>query len=379
MRDALRLSGLDPAGIFLGKAAAVAVELLGARGAAGRRRGRALRRRAGRRRAARARHLPGRDRRGGRRRYLYGALAAACGSARRCSRCCSCPCWRRCSSAPPGPSRRRWPASPPTAGRGAACWPPSPFSTPSPGPSPSAPSWRVRDRPNPADHDRYALRRAGASGAATGQAAPAHTGSPATRVLGVLALGASCCWCCTAWSGARPTPRWATRCGSCTSTCRRPPSCTRAASSPRSPRRCGCGGARRAGTSWPGPAPRSRLVFTAHHPGHRLALGPAHLGHLLDVGRPPHLHRRCSPSCSSATWRCGASTSIPTARSTTGARCSGLLLVPNVMIVNRSVEWWRSLHQTATLLQARPHHRGHDALHPDGRDSWPSASCSPGC
>lgn len=27
----------------------------------------------------------------------------------------------------------------------------------------------------------------------------------------------------------------------------------------------------------------------------------------------------------------------------------GLLLVPNVMIVNRSVEWWRSLHQDATI------------------------------
>lgn len=30
----------------------------------------------------------------------------------------------------------------------------------------------------------------------------------------------------------------------------------------------------------------------------------------------------------------------------------GLLLVPNVAIVNRSVEWWRSLHQDATLFRA---------------------------
>lgn len=29
----------------------------------------------------------------------------------------------------------------------------------------------------------------------------------------------------------------------------------------------------------------------------------------------------------------------------------GLLLVPNVVVVNRSVEWWRSLHQDATLFR----------------------------
>jgi heme exporter protein C len=32
----------------------------------------------------------------------------------------------------------------------------------------------------------------------------------------------------------------------------------------------------------------------------------------------------------------------------------GLLLVPNVIIVNRSVEWWRSLHQEPTLLRLDP-------------------------
>ena len=30
----------------------------------------------------------------------------------------------------------------------------------------------------------------------------------------------------------------------------------------------------------------------------------------------------------------------------------GLLLVPNIFIINRSVEWWRSLHQDPTLFQA---------------------------
>jgi heme exporter protein C len=32
----------------------------------------------------------------------------------------------------------------------------------------------------------------------------------------------------------------------------------------------------------------------------------------------------------------------------------GCLLVPNVIIVNRSVEWWRSLHQKSTLVRADP-------------------------
>jgi heme exporter protein C len=43
----------------------------------------------------------------------------------------------------------------------------------------------------------------------------------------------------------------------------------------------------------------------------------------------------------------------PTARSTRAA-VLGLLLVPNVIIVNRSVEWWRSLHQRSTLVKLDP-------------------------
>jgi heme exporter protein C len=43
----------------------------------------------------------------------------------------------------------------------------------------------------------------------------------------------------------------------------------------------------------------------------------------------------------------------PTARSTRAA-VLGLLLVPNVIIVNRSVEWWRSLHQQSTLVKLDP-------------------------
>ena len=43
----------------------------------------------------------------------------------------------------------------------------------------------------------------------------------------------------------------------------------------------------------------------------------------------------------------------PDARSTRAA-VLGLLLVPNVVIVNRSVEWWRSLHQRSTLVKLDP-------------------------
>ena len=32
----------------------------------------------------------------------------------------------------------------------------------------------------------------------------------------------------------------------------------------------------------------------------------------------------------------------------------GLLLLPNFVVVNRSVEWWRSLHQESTLFKLDP-------------------------
>lgn len=36
----------------------------------------------------------------------------------------------------------------------------------------------------------------------------------------------------------------------------------------------------------------------------------------------------------------------------------GLLLMPNVLLVNRSVEWWRSLHQDSTLVKLDPEIQG---------------------
>jgi heme exporter protein C len=43
----------------------------------------------------------------------------------------------------------------------------------------------------------------------------------------------------------------------------------------------------------------------------------------------------------------------PDSRSTRAA-VLGLLLVPNVVVVNRSVEWWRSVHQDSTLVKLDP-------------------------
>ena len=54
------------------------------------------------------------------------------------------------------------------------------------------------------------------------------------------------------------------------------------------------------------------LVFARHHPGHRVALGPADLGHLLDLGRPAHLDGRADRAARRLPGRCAASTSTPT-------------------------------------------------------------------
>ena len=93
-RDALRLSGLDPAGIFLGKAAAIVVQLRGPRGRARRRRGRDLRRRGHRR--GRCWSPPAGPRPRGSPPPVPSTACSppASASARRCSRSCSC----RCSS-----------------------------------------------------------------------------------------------------------------------------------------------------------------------------------------------------------------------------------------------------------------------------------------
>ena len=86
---------------------------------------------------------------------------------------------------------------------------------------------------------------------------------------------------------------------------------------------------------------------------HRHDLGQADVGRLLGVGRPPHLDRSCSSCSCSATRPCGAPRSIRSCGAS-APRSSDCCCCPNVIIVNRSVEWWRSLHQEPTLLRLDP-------------------------
>ena len=108
MPDALRLSGLRPAGIFLGKVI-VAVRRAGRhRGRAGHRRGRASTACTSRAAAAAVTVtlLAARRHRRGRRRSTA-RWPPACGSARPPCRCCCCRSWPRSCWPPPGPSRSR--------------------------------------------------------------------------------------------------------------------------------------------------------------------------------------------------------------------------------------------------------------------------------
>ena len=144
-RDGLRLSGLDGGSIFLGKAAAIAVELFlleivlgvavvvlydvdGARGPDPAARG------------------GGRDHRTGRHRYgLRRARRGAAGprnahtAARPAGRHARDARWRRARSKPRSTTRRA------TRGRGCSCWPRSRFSSSRPGSSRSGRCWRKRE------------------------------------------------------------------------------------------------------------------------------------------------------------------------------------------------------------------------------------------
>ena len=50
------------------------------------------------------------------------------------------------------------------------------------------------------------------------------------------------------------------------------------------------------------------------HPRHRVDLGPAHVGGVVDLGRPAHHARRCSSCSSSGTWRCAGCRPTPRCR-----------------------------------------------------------------
>ena len=106
-RDGLRLSGIDPAGIFLGKAAAVGLQLLAAPGRPVGRRDLPLRR-AGARRLAGRDGLPAGHRRPGLRRgALRRPLGRPAGARHAAARCWSCPSWPRSCWPAPRPGRPR--------------------------------------------------------------------------------------------------------------------------------------------------------------------------------------------------------------------------------------------------------------------------------
>ena len=345
-RDALRLSGLDPAGIFLGKGARRRRPAARARGRAARRRRRLYGTDLDGRPAAR-RHLRRRHRRPGRRRHASTAPSPpGSGCATRCCRCC-------CSGRRPGADRRH----PGLRGRPRHGWRRrvgvgQPLGgvrrrlrRPSRSPAP-APCWRSRDR------------RAGAPHRARGR--PASSASSPLAGLGADAAVRPRAQ--PRRRRSRPTP-----CASSTSTCRRRSSPTSPSASPPSARCCGSGSGpcwwdrvagavgrgRRAvhrrsclvtGSLWGRPTWGTywdwdpRLTTTA-------LLFLLFLGYLA-VRRLPADPRRAGPAVGHR------------------RRSSPFVDVP---IVHYAVDWWRSLHQGATVGHPRPEDRRAHALH---------ASCS---
>ncbi len=120
-RDGLRLSGLDPAGIFLGKAAAIAIQLVALEvllgigvvvlfGADLQDPGLLV--------ATAAAATLGLAAAG----TVYGMMAAGLRVRETLCRCWSCPWLRPSCSAPPRRGWPPWPCPPPTAGSGLSCW-----------------------------------------------------------------------------------------------------------------------------------------------------------------------------------------------------------------------------------------------------------------
>ena len=98
---------------------------------------------------------------------------------------------------------------------------------------------------------------------------------------------------CSRCGSRRPTRSRATSCGCSTSTCRRSGSRSSRSASPRSRRCCGSF-PRTCAPTWDllaGASAEVGVVFTGTHADRRLALGPADVGHVVGVGRAAHDHR----------------------------------------------------------------------------------------
>ena len=93
-------------------------------------------------------------------------------------------------------------------------------------------------------------------------------------------------------------------------------------------------------------------AFTLHLPRHRLAVGPADLGHLLGVGRAADLGAGAVPALSRRDRAV-----VDRRRPGRGARAAAILTLVgavNLPIIKFSVDWWNTLHQPASVF---PHRR----------------------
>ena len=192
----------------------------------------------------------------------------------------------------------------------------------------------------------------GASDAATGQVAPAHTGSPASRVLGGLALGSVVLLVLygLVWS-----PADAEMADSVRLMYIHVPAASFLYTGCFITTVASAMWLRRRTPGWDalaGASAEISLVFAA------ITLGTGSLWGRPTWGTYWTWDARLTSTALLTTLLIGylALRRLdvdPTARSTRAA-VLGLLLVPNVIIVNRSVEWWRSLHQRSTLVKLDP-------------------------
>ena len=278
----------------------------------------------------------------------------ACGCARPCSRCSCCRSWRPCSSAPPGPfevrARQRRLARRRTAGPGSG-------------------SRRVRRGLHRARARGLRVRCWRTHERSCPPWAPATTAPPGIACRSVALTLAGLGWRAAVRPGAvaRRRSSRASPCGSLHPRARRrgwptSPFGVTALAQRALPR--GRAPARRRGTAWPARRPRSACSSPACALLTGSIWGQPHLGRVVDVGRPPHHHRPAVPAVPRLPGPAPAAGRRPTCGPSARA-IAGLIAVIDVPIVHITVEWWRTLHQDATVAAPRPRpaDRRADAVH----------------
>ena len=267
-----------------------------------------------------------------------------CGCARRCCRSCSCPSWHRCCWPGRGRGRRRSGPAPGRRRRPVA-----------------APPARLRRR-LPGRRRRHLRSAAGgvvtaddARRAVDGAGAWSARATWVVRGLGISAAAGVAGGHRLAGAvgdAARPGPGQPRPAGL------RPPAHRLGGALPGLRRRRGVEPAVAvAPDAQPvlGPAGgvRGRGGRRLHraHAGARARSGAGRPGGCGGRGTPGSPPRRCCSCCSSATWRCAGCPADPDARA---RRCAvgALVAAVDVPIVHFSVDWWQTLHQGATVLNA---------------------------